>query len=456
MQNLLNFESYAAMGALEMAKRVRGSVVALFFLVFAVHAAEDYTTWTYHQTLVLNTSASGANITGTVTSFPVLVRLTAANFSGFGSVAPLGADIRFSKSNYAVQLPYQIQRWNATNGAAEIWVLVDTIAGGSSTQSIVMHYGKSGAASQSNGPAVFSPANNFVAVWHGSDTSDASGNGYTLIKSGTLAKTVGLIDSCYSFTGSQYLSNASQLGHPATLTVSCWANVTGTTDENLVTIANAVGLRGGNGTATHVMSYEYGANTFEDYANAPTMSGKGWTYVAGVFNPPASSESYYFNGAVPAGLTSVNGMGTSNRAIVYTGTGTDSITALGAIRVGTTPYYLTGSLDEIRVEKVARSANWMALCFANQQANQKLVTLTTLIVNSPVTLLSPANGATGQSTSPTLAWNTASGATSYSLQVSHFHHLFDRGLRAVRNSRDFAGGVRPGKPDNLLLACQRP
>ena len=137
------------------------------------------------------------------------------------------------------------------------------------------------------------------------------------------------------------------------------------------------------------MSYEYGANTFEDYANAPTMSGKGWTYVACFLQSLASSESYYFNGAVPAGLTSINGMGTSNRAIVYTGTGTDSITALGAIRVGTTPYYLTGSLDEIRVEKVARSANWIALCFANQQTNQKLVTLTTLIVNSPVTLLSP-------------------------------------------------------------------
>jgi hypothetical protein len=34
------------------------------------------------------------------------------------------------------------------------------------------------------------------------------------------------------------------------------------------------------------------------------------------------------------------------------------------------------------------------------------------------TLASPANGATGQSTSPTLTWNASSGATSYHLQVS--------------------------------------
>jgi len=37
---------------------------------------------------------------------------------------------------------------------------------------------------------------------------------------------------------------------------------------------------------------------------------------------------------------------------------------------------------------------------------------------SPPTLLSPSNGATGVSASPTLSWNASSGATSYGLQVS--------------------------------------
>ena len=43
---------------------------------------------------------------------------------------------------------------------------------------------------------------------------------------------------------------------------------------------------------------------------------------------------------------------------------------------------------------------------------------TTATIPAAPTLSSPTNGATGVSTSPTLTWNTSSGATSYRLQVS--------------------------------------
>jgi len=43
---------------------------------------------------------------------------------------------------------------------------------------------------------------------------------------------------------------------------------------------------------------------------------------------------------------------------------------------------------------------------------------TVVAAPSPPTLASPANGATGVSTSPTLSWNTSTGATSYRIQVS--------------------------------------
>jgi hypothetical protein len=35
----------------------------------------SYTAWSGHRDIVLNTSATGANVTGNVTKFPVLVRL---------------------------------------------------------------------------------------------------------------------------------------------------------------------------------------------------------------------------------------------------------------------------------------------------------------------------------------------------------------------------------------------
>lgn len=51
--------------------------------------------------------------------------------------------------------------------------------------------------------------------------------------------------------------------------------------------------------------------------------------------------------------------------------------------------------------------------------NRLLYTIfTTATIPAAPTLLSPTNGATGVSTSPTLSWNASSGATSYRLQVS--------------------------------------
>ncbi|MBD3395916.1 MAG: hypothetical protein GF418_09860 [Chitinivibrionales bacterium] len=54
---------------------------------------ENYTEWTSHQELYLNTKASGAGVTGDVYKFPVLVRLSGSNWPG--SAASGGADIRF-------------------------------------------------------------------------------------------------------------------------------------------------------------------------------------------------------------------------------------------------------------------------------------------------------------------------------------------------------------------------
>ena len=90
----------------------------------SVTSVENYTNpsgqWQDSMTLTLNTNSNGANITSTVSNFPVLVRLTTATFTTtqFGQVAAGGADIRFAQNG--ASLPYQIQRWDATRHLAEI------------------------------------------------------------------------------------------------------------------------------------------------------------------------------------------------------------------------------------------------------------------------------------------------------------------------------------------------
>ena len=132
-----------------------------------------YTGWTSYQDYGLNTVATG--ISTNQVNFPVLLRLTSANAAVFSNpTSP--ANLRFAKGgNLNVGYPYQVQRWDATDELAEIWILVDTVFSGSTSQSLRMYWGNAGATAASSGPAVFSAVNGFVAVWHLSDLTDATG-----------------------------------------------------------------------------------------------------------------------------------------------------------------------------------------------------------------------------------------------------------------------------------------
>jgi hypothetical protein len=376
-----------------------GALFCVLLLAQSGMAQEDYNVWNEHMPLVLNTSSSGANVTTNVMNFPVLVRLTSSNCGDVFQVAKAGgADIRFSKADYSQHFSYQIERWNATSQVAEIWVLVDTVYGGQSTQTIVMHYGNSGAANSSSGPAVFSSTNGFQAVWHLQDLTDATGNGNTLTATGTAPVKAGggIIDSCYTFGGSGALKMApGLLGNHDTLTLSGWASVTGTSagaEQELVSMGNAAVISGFAGTTfTNVLWYSTSTTgTQPAYSSDSGISGKGWVFVSGVFNPVATTETYYQNGVVPSYLKASSTM-PSSKAIAYNSSSastTDTV-ALGYQPQGSSHYYLTGSLEEVRIENVARSASWINLSYQNQKQNQALVQTPSL---SGITLISNGFG----------------------------------------------------------------
>src|SRR6185295_8586255 len=126
---------------------------------------ENYQTWSRFKDVTINTTSTGANVSGPVANFPVLVRLTSANADVFSQAATGGADVRFTNSNGGTRLSHQKERWDSAGQAAEFWVLVPNIAGNANT-TIRMYWGKSGAADSSKGTAVFDTANGFQAVWH--------------------------------------------------------------------------------------------------------------------------------------------------------------------------------------------------------------------------------------------------------------------------------------------------
>ena len=89
---------------------------------------DNYGQWTKYREISVNTSTSGgASVSNNQRFFPMLVRLTNANFV-FASALSGGADIRFAKLD-GTHLPYQIERWDAANQLADVWVLMDTVYG---------------------------------------------------------------------------------------------------------------------------------------------------------------------------------------------------------------------------------------------------------------------------------------------------------------------------------------
>jgi hypothetical protein len=141
--------------------------------------------------IILNTSHSGADVSGNVYGFPILVRLNSSNFD-FSSAQIDGRDIRFTKPDNTM-LPYEIERWDAALQLAEIWVKVDTVYGNDSAQAIMMNWGNSTEISESNSVRVFDSINGFEGVWHLSETSgtvaaDASHNDFNGIYRGGLPR----------------------------------------------------------------------------------------------------------------------------------------------------------------------------------------------------------------------------------------------------------------------------
>ena len=92
--------------------------------------------WNFRKEITLDLSASGANIAGSPADVPVLVRLHLGNFGYFGDTQPDGADLRFVAGDDKTPLKFHIERYDATNNLAFVWVKVPRLAGGARRQDL--------------------------------------------------------------------------------------------------------------------------------------------------------------------------------------------------------------------------------------------------------------------------------------------------------------------------------
>ncbi|MES1263600.1 MAG: DUF2341 domain-containing protein, partial [Peristeroidobacter soli] len=120
--------------------------------------------WQFRKELTFDLSAAGANISGTPTSVPVLVRLSLANFEFFGDTKPDGSDFRFIAGDDKTALQYHIERYDPVAQMAFIWVQVPRLAGGAAGEKIYLYYGNKAAAAASDPGATYDK--NQALVYH--------------------------------------------------------------------------------------------------------------------------------------------------------------------------------------------------------------------------------------------------------------------------------------------------
>jgi len=322
--------------------------------------APAYQTWQHTGTLMILTTPEGADLpaAAAVEDFPLLVRLHKDWFD-FKQAKPKGEDLRFSASTGA-PLAYQVEAWDPAAGTASVWVRVPNIKG-NARQLIHLHWGKSDAASESSGKAVFNESNGYLSVWHMSDPVVDEVGTLESKDAGTSA-TEGMIGQARHFAGAQGIFGGDKIAaYPTDAsphTSEAWfraaaanGHILGWGNEQrqgkvILTIASPPHMR--------VDAYFSAANVTGERA----LSLSEWTQVVHTYSD--GKACLYVNGVLD---------GVSNKGAPM------ALKSPARLWIGGwyNKYNFVGDIDEVRISKVARSAAWVKLQYENQKPFQSLV-----------------------------------------------------------------------------------
>ncbi len=336
---------------------------AVLFVATMTNALAQYPGWQHAGSLHILTTPEGANLPASMSEdgFPLLVRLH-RDFFDFSQARPGGDDIRFS-TGAGDPLPYQIEQWDAVGGTASIWVRVPTIRG-NARQELRMHWGKADAPRASNGTAVFNASNGYLSVWHMNESAtDEVGTLVTRDVGTTPA--AGMIGLARHFAGQQGFSCGDAISNYPSGSEShssaAWFRAEKPNGNIL-----AWGNEQAQGKVVMIVAspphirmdcYFSGGNV----ASGSALSMAQWVHVVHTYRKGESR--IYVNGALD-GTTVTDGSPLNIRspAKMWIGGWYNN-------------YNFIGDLDEVRISKVVRSADWIRLEYENQKPSQTLVGL---------------------------------------------------------------------------------
>ncbi len=341
------------------------ALLVLSALLLSLHAAAQnkaapqYRSWQHAGVLAVLTGPEGADLPATAAEadFPVLVRLH-KDFFNFKQAQAKGEDIRFATSA-GVPLAYQVEDWDAAKGMASIWVRLPVIKGNARLP-LQVYWGKADAASESNGKAVFNESNGFLSVWHMTDPVKDEVGTLESKDQGTTAG-VGMVGPARHFAGKQGIACGEKIPNlptgasphstevwyradAANMDLVCWGQ------EG--TPAGKVRMQ--LQSPPHIYVDSDGGSIHAKSA----LPKSEWIQVVHTYDGKAGN--IYVNGRLDVPAPTQTQMKILSPARMWLGGWYNN-------------YNFIGDMDEVRVSKVARSADWVRLQYENQKPLQTVV-----------------------------------------------------------------------------------
>ena len=297
--------------------------------------------WTHRSRITLDTTATGQPTKEAVQALPLALRLHSGNFD-FASVKDDGGDLRLVAGDDKTPLAFRIERFDAINELAVVWVQVPTVLPGSDKNVIYAYGGNAKAVAETAAATGFDAP--MLAAFHLGTTDGAEAISGLKSSSPLTVEATGLLGGAAKLSGTALLFPASdKLRIPANgaLTVSLWfkpeANPSGTV---LQFGALALSIKDGK------LSARVGTAVLQGGMLSPGA----WNHLALTLG--GGQAALYLNGASVAQAAATTPL------------------IEGELRVGDG---VQGVVDELQISSSMRSPDWLALSAASQGIEGKLV-----------------------------------------------------------------------------------
>lgn len=308
------------------------------------------------------------------TDFPVLVSGTysylATTANGGNVQNASGYDIGFyTNSDCSTgKMNWETEKYTAATGEVVYWVKNSSLTTATDTVFYMCYGNSSISTDQSSATSVWD--SNFKGVWHLNETAvdetttadlhqDSTTNNNDGDQTGNTNAT-GKIATAQSFDGTNDYVSATPSVTTYPITMSIWAK-NSTSNSSAFSLSNSTAFQMFmiNLSSTEARIYTSSLGSGSDTSVAGSVDGTQWTHVVGVLTN-STNRALYINGT-------------------YIGTDTNnkSPSGINAIRIGSIgPYWISqgytgfynGSIDDVRISNIARSADWIATEYNNQSS----------------------------------------------------------------------------------------